>query len=193
MCAALLISRSAISHHEDDTVWAPGWSIFVLLLRLFICLSLSFYQLAVFFVRYCSWAQTSYLSTSRRPPKPLLTSSCTTASSRPHGTGSSSSSPSTRPSWCPTTSPSRRSRTTWHGWWWTASWTSSSWWTSFWTSTPRSSDPPGRSSQTPSWSGWTTWRRGLLLTCCPACRTTSSTPLRMSMRWVQWFCVCAGT
>ena len=48
MCAALLISRSAISHHEDDTVWAPGWSIFVLLLRLFICLSLSFYQLAVF-------------------------------------------------------------------------------------------------------------------------------------------------
>ena len=46
--AALLISRSAISHQEDDTVWAPGWSIFVLLLRLFICLSLSFNWLAVF-------------------------------------------------------------------------------------------------------------------------------------------------
>lgn len=54
-------------------------------------------------------------STSRRLPRPLLTSSCTTAPSRPRGTGSSSSSPSTRPSWCPTTCPSRPSRTTWPG------------------------------------------------------------------------------
>lgn len=65
--------------------------------------------------RLYSWAQTFSLSISRRHLRLPLTSSSTTASSRPRGTGSSSSLPSTPPSWCPTTCPSRPSRTIWPG------------------------------------------------------------------------------
>ena len=100
---------------------------------------------------------TFFHNIDKRLQRLLLTFYFTIVPSKRSGIGSSSASPSTRPSWCPTTSPSRtRPRRTWDSWLWTRSWTSYSSLTSSSTFTRPMSARPARSSPTRRSSGSTT-------------------------------------